>query len=594
MTLAPKSGHPETHDLKFQHLLASARAIGELRNIDELLDFMAKQAASAIKCDRCSIFLVDQEKDEIWSKVSLGEKMIRFSKNLGVAGKTIESGEAILITDAYHDKRFNQEIDRQTGYVTRSLLSVPMRNSEMTVMGCFQLINKLHGDFNENDCDYLQAFANQAAVAIETALLYQRQESMIKDLEATQASLENKMRELEFVYQLEHAQSQSPLLDDFVEAVFKVIFKYLRIESALLSFVEQKSVHVFVAGNEKILVKRHNLLSLNQSMQEQVLSLEEAKGDWQKIKLDAIFGKESPHYYQLPFQFQGVNPDQLVIGRFVLGHKNEDFAKLHEALLKILPNQLASAIYRYKLLEEREKAQRFAAIGHFSSTIVHDFRNPMMGIRGFAELIQMSLSTMDEQQLNRLCDLIVKQVDRCSSMIEELLQFTRGKKTYQFAACSVPELLKEVEDLVQVSADRAKVRLEVECRYSGELILDRNKILRAILNLTNNALEMLKEGDSLKLSSKVRDDGWVEIRVTDSGPGVPLNLRANLFEQFVTQGKSKGNGLGLFITKDIVEAHGGSIYLDEEVTVGASFVMGFDPNYRPEIGDQSQSIALLC
>jgi signal transduction histidine kinase len=93
------------------------------------------------------------------------------------------------------------------------------------------------------------------------------------------------------------------------------------------------------------------------------------------------------------------------------------------------------------------------------------------------------------------------------------------------------------------------------------------------MNLLNNSLDVLKPGGHIALSSDLREDGRVELRVTDTGPGVPPGLRDSLFDFLATEGKAQGTGLGLYIAKNIVEAHGGSIYLDNKVDRGASFVI---------------------
>ena len=566
----------DSQEEKFKNLLESAKAMGEVRDLDELLDFLARQATNALKADRCSIFLIDQDRDEIWSKVSLGERMIRFPKDQGIAGLTISSGAAIVINDAYQDPRFNQDVDRKTGYVTKSLLSVPMWNTEGVVIGCFEVINKKNGDFNENEKDYLQAFANQAAVAIETALLYQRQEKIITDLEITKGDLERKMMELEFVYKLEHASAQAATISEYVAACSKLIIDSLELDGFFVYFIVGEDIELYYKDRYLKEPKIMNLVGLKKLMKSKSSKDFELKdvlfGLNHKLIQD-ISGKLFRHTTSLPFTFKSATEDQICNGRIELCHSQSNFEKQHAPIFSIMCGQIASSIYRFKLMEERTKAQRFATIGQLSSTIVHDFRNPMTGIRGFAELIQMKGDSMEPRQIQKLCSLIISQVDRCSNMIDELLSFARGEKNFHFNTCPGREFFDQIVEILKVETDRLHVDLIYECHYDGNLVIDRDKMMRAIFNLTNNALEMLEDGDSLWLSVKQVGDAELEIRVRDSGPGVPEEIRRTLFDLFVTQGKSKGTGLGLYITKDIVEAHGGRIYLDETVHDGACFVI---------------------
>lgn len=587
MSTAEQQSWLDSQEEKFKNLLESAKAMGEVRDLDELLDFLARQATNALKADRCSIFLIDQDRDEIWSKVSLGEKMIRFPKSQGIAGLTIQSGEAIVINDAYQDPRFNQEVDRKTGYVTKSLLSVPMWNTEGVCIGCFEVINKINGTFSENEKDYLQAFANQAAVAIETALLYQKQEKIILDLETTKGNLERKMRELEFVYKLEHASAQAASISDYINACAKLIVDSLELDGFFVYFVSGNEIELYYKDRSIKEARVYNLSSLCNLLSEskrQQFDVHEVLLGLDRQLIQTISGKLFRYITSLPFTFKSATEDQICNGRIELCHSQDSFEKQHAPIFSITSGQIASAIYRFKLMEERSRAQRFATIGQLSSTIVHDFRNPMTGIRGFAELIQMKSDSMPPAQLKKMCSLIISQVDRCSNMIDELLSFARGEKNFSFAETDIKSYFDQISEILKVETDRLKLELEYHCECAGVFQIDPDKLMRAIFNLTNNALEMLTEGEKISLIIRYSDRDEIEIRVQDTGPGVSQEIRRNLFDLFVTQGKSKGTGLGLYITKDIVEAHGGRIYLDENVKKGACFVIVI-----PVIHGQSQS-----
>ena len=96
------------------------------------------------KADRCTVFLYDKEKDELWSKIALGldSQEIRFPASKGLAGHVVKTGETINIRDAYADERFNPEIDKQTGYKTQSMLCMPIRNLDHKIIGVLQVLNK--------------------------------------------------------------------------------------------------------------------------------------------------------------------------------------------------------------------------------------------------------------------------------------------------------------------------------------------------------------------------------------------------------------------------------------------------------------------
>lgn len=153
-------------------LLEVGQAIGSLMELDELLLLIARETARVLKADRCTLFLLDEKREELWSKVAMGEEKIRLPKDKGIAGLVVTTGETLIIDDPYSNPHFNPEIDKKTGYHTRSLLCGPMRDSKGEVLGVFQVLNKLDGGFQQEDKELLEAVAAFSAIAIENARLY--------------------------------------------------------------------------------------------------------------------------------------------------------------------------------------------------------------------------------------------------------------------------------------------------------------------------------------------------------------------------------------------------------------------------------------
>ncbi len=154
------------------------QALGGTLDLDELLDLIITRITEVMDADRSSLFLIDWETEELWSKVAQGVRFmeIRFPMDLGLAGAVATSGDCLNIPDAYDDPRFNQEFDRKTGYRTRSVLCVPMTNKEGERIGVIQVLNKRGNEpFNAEDQELLCALAGQAAVAVENSQLYEDQ-----------------------------------------------------------------------------------------------------------------------------------------------------------------------------------------------------------------------------------------------------------------------------------------------------------------------------------------------------------------------------------------------------------------------------------
>ncbi len=181
---APPSFIPsEIKDDALLALLQVGRTIAIETNIDSLLTIIAQQIQQALGADRCTVFLLDTEHNELWSKVALGLEMqeIRFSANKGLAGHVAMTGETVNISNAYDSEYFNKEIDLKTGYKTRNILCMPIRNLSHQIVGVFQVLNKFEGDFTQKDEDLLIAIGSSAGIALENANLFNKQKKLIEE-----------------------------------------------------------------------------------------------------------------------------------------------------------------------------------------------------------------------------------------------------------------------------------------------------------------------------------------------------------------------------------------------------------------------------
>ncbi|HTM50029.1 MAG TPA: sigma 54-interacting transcriptional regulator [Bryobacteraceae bacterium] len=156
---------------KLSAILTISQQMNSERDLGTLLDLVAREATRLLNADRASIFLLDRENLELWSKVALGsDEILRFDARRGIAGSAALTGKVINVSEAYKDERFNSAIDSQTGYHTRNLLAVPLQNLiDGEVVGAFEVLNKRHGDFDAEDEEVLKSLAAQSAIAIQTA-----------------------------------------------------------------------------------------------------------------------------------------------------------------------------------------------------------------------------------------------------------------------------------------------------------------------------------------------------------------------------------------------------------------------------------------
>lgn len=160
---------------KLTSILDVTKAMSAERDLDLLLPLIIYEASKVVEADRCSLFILDRERNELWSKVAQGSKNeIRLPVGSGIAGQVAQTGVTINIPDAYADERFNRSFDISSGYRTHTILCVPMRDANGDVTGVIQALNK-RGDriFDAEDEELLLALGAQAAGAIENALLHE-------------------------------------------------------------------------------------------------------------------------------------------------------------------------------------------------------------------------------------------------------------------------------------------------------------------------------------------------------------------------------------------------------------------------------------
>ncbi|MBO6088675.1 GAF domain-containing protein [bacterium] len=167
-------------------LVKIGRSITAVTDIDVLLKVIAEETKIAIQADRCTVFLLDKDKNELWSKVALGmdSQEIRFPADKGLAGYVVKTGEPLNIADAYADDRFNPDIDKKTGYHTKTILCMPIKNNNQEIIGAFQVLNKFGGVFTKSDEDLLVAIGGSASIALENAQLFERQKELYKEQKA--------------------------------------------------------------------------------------------------------------------------------------------------------------------------------------------------------------------------------------------------------------------------------------------------------------------------------------------------------------------------------------------------------------------------
>lgn len=168
-------------------LLEITRSLTAEMDLDRLLWLIVDTTSDLLGAERTTLYLIDEERQELWSKIAQDSEVreIRLSMGQGLAGHVALTGEILNIADAYDSPHFNPEVDRMTGYRTRSILTMPMQDRQGKMIGVIQAINKIGGTFTTRDESLLASLASSAAIALENSQLHTELKLMFDSLVST-------------------------------------------------------------------------------------------------------------------------------------------------------------------------------------------------------------------------------------------------------------------------------------------------------------------------------------------------------------------------------------------------------------------------
>jgi signal transduction histidine kinase len=218
--------------------------------------------------------------------------------------------------------------------------------------------------------------------------------------------------------------------------------------------------------------------------------------------------------------------------------------------------------------EDLIRQERISTIGRLSGSIVHDLRNPLAAIYGGAEMLVDA--DLPPSHVKRLAGNIYRASRRIQELLQDLVNVSRGK-TQAPESCRLREVAAAACESLAAAAEAQGVAIQLAIPSELEVPLDRSRMERAFVNLIGNALEAMPDGGQVRIAATM-ESGSAIIRVEDTGPGIPAEIRSKLFQPFVTAGKRNGLGLGLALTRETVLEHGGEMWVESEPGRGARFI----------------------
>ncbi len=279
-----------------------------------------------------------------------------------------------------------------------------------------------------------------------------------------------------------------------------------------------------------------------------------------------------------------ITSKERLIGILNLGHKEgkEIYSSEDLELLSTLANQAAIAIENARLYENLKQSQdtlrradRLSSLGLLTAGLAHEIRNPLVAIRTFTQLLPERYD--DAEFREGFQGLALKEVDRICGLINDLLSFARPSRP-NVAEESMNDVVDGIARILETEAKEKGVEITRDFALNLPRVwIDREQMKQVFMNLILNAIQAMGEGGSLFISTRLtsrNDTGhpgqFVQVEVRDTGVGIPPENIDHIFDPFFTS-KEEGSGLGLSISHQIVQEHGGYVTVESKVGVGTTF-----------------------
>ena len=335
---------------KTQLLLEINKKIAGIKNLSEILWTIIDFVTENVNGDRGSLFLNDEETNELYSRVAQGEltREIRILNTVGIAGAIFSSKQGEIIHDVYSDKRFNKEVDQETGYKTKNMICSPVKTVDGRIIGVIQVLNKKKGRFTKDNLNFVDAIATQAAVSIQNA---QNNEFFQK----------KRAQEMEFVSIVSDVTAEIDL-SALLKRVMEEATRMLNADRATLFLNDEKTSELFsrVAMGEGIgEIRLPNTAGIAGSVftSGKTMNIPYAYAD---LRFNPSFDKQTGYFTRSILCVPVTNKNGKVIGcTQVLNKKGGKFTEEDESRLKAFTQQVAIALENAKLFDDVSKSRKY-------------------------------------------------------------------------------------------------------------------------------------------------------------------------------------------------------------------------------------------
>lgn len=544
---------------RFAKLYEVSRAIGSSLDLDEVLN----QVMDAI------IKLTGAERGYLMMQNDNGALDVRIARNFdqesletgeGAASRTIthqvfENGEPVITTNATEDPRFAAQASIIAQQL-RSIMAAPMR-SRGKIIGVVYVDNRVKaGLFRERDLELLEAFAGQAAVAIENARLFGE----------TDEKLARRVDELETLQWIDRQFSET--LDN-IRTMDLTVEWTMRVCEA-----DSASLAMYNPITDELQVMSHVGEADNLSTTQSHLPVTQL--------VEQVLQTSQPSYETLGdyslFCVPIVRETRTIGVVLVSAHRANAFDAEVQGLVTRIADRAAIAIENARLYDELKRANE--AKSEFVGTVAHELKVPMTSISGYADLLSQfsELSEKDQRSVTRIKDSVI----RMQQLVEDLSDISRiesGNLRIEIVAVDLHDLIEQAKSSVMSQIEEREHRLGEDIPRDVPLVLaDPARIVQIFINLLSNAIKYTPNGGQISISAQPSNNR-VFVSVTDSGVGMSPEELEKLGTKFWRSAnrhsrKQRGTGLGFSITRQLIESMNCTLAIESEVGQGSVFTVG--------------------
>ena len=567
---------------------------GSLIELPPVLNTVAENAARVCGADDAIIFLVENESLHIRARYAFISRKRIGAESPPPIDRNSPPGRAIIDGQTIHVEDLPAAVDefphsstRGIAHGVRSVLAAPLLRDGVPI-GVIHLCRTEVRPFSEKQIGLLKTFADEAVIAIENVRLFQQ--------------LQARNREL----------TESLMQQTVTSEILRVIAGSPTDLQPVLNSVAENAARVCSANDAVIFLIKDAVLWRAAVYGSLILSIVGEAGppvDRSNVPGRAVIERQTIHIHDLQALAdeypgarglaQGVRTELSTpllregepIGVILIRRTEvRPFSEKQIALLKTFADQAVIAIENVRLFHETQDKNRQLQIANerlqeldrlksdFVANVSHELRTPLTAIKGAVDLVLREVpGPLTEKQIHYLTR-VRSNTQHLAGLINDLLDLSKieeGKIELHAERVSLGGLVHEVmETLRPIAAEKL---INLVAKLPLPLVwADRAKVTQVLTNLIGNAIKFTPLHGNVSLSSTIKNDGWVCVSISDTGPGIPMDEREKIFDKFYQiapngEPKPKGTGLGLTICKTLVELHGGKIWVESERRNGSIF-----------------------